>query len=223
MEGVELSKEQNENLSKVLKENPPDFEEGSPAWLLWQQQKEIAEKKDSRGMRWHPLMIRWCLSIYYTSASAYKKLFSNKLSFLKLPHISTLTLCFDEMRIKSNSVYSKSTGRLVGFIEMGSINDEIRKFQDSVKSQNSGNNIEREFASYVLVYMVRGIFSNLCYPFAYFASTGFTAAQLYPCTIEATKVLVSLGFSVRAYVCDGASPNRIFFKLIAARSDDDFY
>ena len=62
MEGVELSKEQNENLSKVLKENPPDFEEGSPAWLLWQQQKEIAEKKDSRGMRWHSLMIRWCLA-----------------------------------------------------------------------------------------------------------------------------------------------------------------
>ena len=81
-EGVELSKEQNENLSKVFKENPPDFEEGSPAWLLWQQQKEIAEKKDSRGMR--------CLSIYYTSASAYKQLSSNKLSFLKLPHISTL-------------------------------------------------------------------------------------------------------------------------------------
>ena len=90
IEGVELSKEQNENLSKILKENPPDFEEGSPAWLLWQQQKEIAEKKDSRGMRWHPLMIRWCLSIYYTSASAYKQLSSNKLSFLKMPHISTL-------------------------------------------------------------------------------------------------------------------------------------
>ena len=35
-------------------------------------------------------MIRWCLSIYYTSASAYKQLSSNKLSFLKLPHISTL-------------------------------------------------------------------------------------------------------------------------------------
>ena len=31
IEGVELSKEQNENLSKVLQENPPDFEQGSPA------------------------------------------------------------------------------------------------------------------------------------------------------------------------------------------------
>ena len=56
IEGVELSKEQNENLSKLLKQSSPDFEEGSPAWLLWQQQKEIAEKKYSRGIRWHPLV-----------------------------------------------------------------------------------------------------------------------------------------------------------------------
>ena len=70
------------------------------------------------------------------------------------------------MRVKSNLVYSKSTGTLVGFMEIGSINDKFLKFQDSMESQNSGNNIEREFASYVLVYMVRGIFSNLCYPFA---------------------------------------------------------
>ena len=61
---------------------------------------------------------------------------------------------------------------MVGFTEMGSINDEFRKFQDSVESQNSGSNIEREFDSYVLAYMIRGIFSNLRYPFAYFASTG---------------------------------------------------
>ena len=59
--------------------------------------------------------------------------------------------------------------------------------------------------------------------FAYFASTGFLAAQLYACTIKATKVLMSLRFSVCAYVCGGASPNHKFVKLIAARSDDDFY
>ena len=37
------------------------------------------------------------------------------------------------------------------------------------------------------------------------------------------KVLISLGILVRAYVCDEASPNRRFFKLMAAGSDDDFY
>ena len=71
------------------------------------------------------------------------------------------------MRIKSNLDYSKSTGRLVGSTEIWNINEEFRKFQDNVESQNSGNNIGKEFASYALVYMVRRIFSNLCDPFAY--------------------------------------------------------
>ena len=112
---------------------------------------------------------------------------------------------------------------MVGFTEMGSINNEFRKLQDSVKIQNSGNNTKRESSRYVLVYMVRGIFRYLSYSFANFASTAFTGAQLYPCPIEATKVLISLGFSVRAYVCDGASPYCKFLKLTAAGSDDDFY
>lgn len=29
--------------------------------IFWQQQVEAASKKNARSMRWHPLMIRWCL------------------------------------------------------------------------------------------------------------------------------------------------------------------
>ena len=70
--------------------------------------------------------------------------------------------------------------------------------------------------------MVRGLFSKLCYPFAYFASTGFTSAQLYPCTIEATQVLESIGFLVCAFVSDGASPNRKFYKMMVQRDEGMF-
>ena len=31
--------------------------------IFWEQQVEAASKKDSRSMRWHPLMIRWCLHL----------------------------------------------------------------------------------------------------------------------------------------------------------------
>ena len=68
-----------------------------------------------------------------------------------------------------------------------------------------------------------GLFCNLYNLFVYFASTGFTAVQLYSCVIEATKVLMSLEFLVRAYVCNGASPNCKFFQLITSGSGDDFY
>ena len=31
--------------------------------IFWQQQMEAASRKNARTMRWHPLMIRWCLSL----------------------------------------------------------------------------------------------------------------------------------------------------------------
>lgn len=31
--------------------------------LFWKQQCEAASKKNYRNMRWHPLMIRWCLDL----------------------------------------------------------------------------------------------------------------------------------------------------------------
>ena len=134
----------------------------------------------------------------------------SKLDSLLCFFIKSFTLCFDEIRIKSNLFYCKSTDRLVGFTEMGKINDEFRKFHDSLESQNSGNNKEREFASYFLIYVDRSIFSNLCYPFAYFASTGLTAAQLYPSALEAIKVLLSLGFSVGDMFVTGFHPTDNF-------------
>ena len=41
-------------------------------------------------MRWHPLIIRWCLSIFYVSPAAYKQIASKRNKFLALPHINTL-------------------------------------------------------------------------------------------------------------------------------------
>ena len=40
-----------------------------------------------------------------------------------------VSLLFDEMKIQSNLVYKKSTGKIVGFVEMGDINEEISQFQ----------------------------------------------------------------------------------------------
>lgn len=129
-----------------------------------------------------------------------------------------VVLSYDEMQIKSDLVYRKSTGQMIGFTDMGDINEEFRLFQSEVETSESSNELnfsyKREFATHVVVYMVRGIFSNLCYPFGYFASLGLSSAQMYPCTIEATRVLTALGFYVRAYVSDGASPNRKLYKIM---------
>ena len=200
-----VKNDEHEFFEEIMSNATCDFEEDSPQWLLWEQQKKQLQKKDSRGMRWHPLIIRWCLSLHYTSAAAYRQLTSKKLNFLKLPHPDTLrryaqfttptsgfnpeiierlvgesdlaklkefqknvVLSYDEMQIKSDLVYRKSTGEMVGFTDMGNINEEFRIFQTEAESLIDGGEVEfsykREFATHVIVYMVRGIFTKLCQP-----------------------------------------------------------
>ncbi|XP_057290356.1 uncharacterized protein LOC130613056 [Hydractinia symbiolongicarpus] len=249
-ECIHVDDEQHEFIKNIVcnEETCPEIPEGSPQWLLWEQQKEMASKSSPNGMRWHPLIIRWCLSLYHHSPAAYKHLRNPNLNFLKLPHIDTLkkyinftdpmcgfnpdvierlivdskiatlddhqknvSLIYDEMKIKADLVFRQSTGQLVGFTDMGDINDELVEFQK--RAEGSSEN-DRHFASYVIVFMVRGIVSSLVYPFGYFASLGFTSDQLYPCVWEATYVLEAIGFYVRAFISDGASPNRKFYKIM---------
>ena len=44
--------------------------------------------KDSRQIRWHPLMIKWCLNVKLRSTSAYAAMRNS--GFLKLPRERTL-------------------------------------------------------------------------------------------------------------------------------------
>ena len=39
--------------------------------IFWQQQKEAASKKHKCQIRWHPMMVRWCLHLKFISSSAY--------------------------------------------------------------------------------------------------------------------------------------------------------
>ena len=75
-----------------------------------------------------------------------------------------VSLIFDEMKIKSGLVFSKETVKLVGFCEMGEINDEIEKFSKAMESQAAAEKqslepgSDRNIAKYVIVFMMRGIF-----------------------------------------------------------------
>ena len=52
------------------------------------------------------------------------------------------------MKIKSGLVFSKTTGKLVGFCEMGEINDEIEKFSKAMESQAATEKQSLETRSY---------------------------------------------------------------------------
>ena len=91
-ESVDVTPEQNSVLTKLAQDGQPDvlrcWPQNSPQRLLWEQQLKHSKVKGPSGMRWHPTMIRWCLSMFLKSPAAYKQLASS--GFLHLPSQSLL-------------------------------------------------------------------------------------------------------------------------------------
>ena len=90
--GVNVSDDHLELLKNLIESHELLFDDNTPQSLLWNQQKEFASKYNSRGMRWHPLIIRWCLSIYHSFPATYRQLSNKNLGPLNLPHINTLLM-----------------------------------------------------------------------------------------------------------------------------------
>ena len=65
----------------------------------------------------------------------------------------------------------------------------------------------------MLVFMVRGIFASIDFPYAQFTTRGISGDQLYPVVWEVVKHLECAGLQVHALTCDKASPNRNFFSI----------
>ena len=209
--------------------------------LFWEEQLKARSKQDSRAMRWHPMMIRWCLNMKLLSPCAYTALRSSRL--LKLPSERTLRdythwvkakpgfqsevdsqlkdeafsvpldngngnhlrqyvcLVFDEVKIEEGLVYDKECSKLIGFVELDDISTHLTLSE------------KRQIASHMLVFMVRGLFSSLQFPYAQFPSCNLSGGTLYPLVWECIAHLEMLGFKVLAVTADGASPNRRFFQL----------
>ena len=117
---------------------------------------------------------------------------------------------FDEMKIKSGLVFSRSTGTIIGFTELGQISDEIDSLERSLQKDRKK---VRPLATHVLAIMIRGFFNHFNLPIGFYATRSATAEQLFAIIWEAVGVMEMVGFNVHAFVCDGASANRKFFNM----------
>lgn len=113
------------------------------------------------------------------------------------------------MKIHEDLVFNKHTCELIGFVNIGTTNAQIDTIADG--SESSTDN--RSIASHMLLFMVRGMFSNLEFPYAHFSTRGISADSLFPLVWEAVNRLELSGLNVIAFSCDGASPNRKFYKM----------
>lgn len=203
--------------------------------LFWQQQKKLFSRS-ATGVRYHPMIIRFCLSLASKSPSCYEELRNS--GVLVLPSQRRLrdyrnvikpkrgfqkevideliieannyfdvqryvVLLFDEMKVLANLVFDKTTGELVGFTDLGDpeVNFAVLEKLDMV-------------ATHALVFLVRGMCTELKFVLAHFATSGITSVQLMPLFWEAICVLeLTCNLWVVATTSDGASPNRRFYKL----------
>ena len=151
------------DLIKIMKENSltiqNTYPEGSFARLFWEEQLKAATVTNARQIRWHPMIIKWCLNLKLSSSAYYAMRSSG---FVKLPSERTLrdythyfthrtgfqndvdkqlaseinqlslsdakrfvALSFDEMKIKEGLVYNKHSGEIIGYTDLGGINDEL--------------------------------------------------------------------------------------------------
>ena len=131
-------------------------------------------------------------------------------------------LCWDEVKIKENLVFDKHTCELIGFTDLGSINNHLDRVQEQCQSNQSSPS-HKNVATHMLLFMVRGMFTHLEFPYAHFATRGATADTLYPLVWEVVQRLERCGLNVIAFSCDGASPNWKFYKLHSSSSGGVVY
>ncbi len=181
--------------------------------------------------------------------------FSNQVD-QELARVAAITTCtegqkcvvllLDEMHIKEDLVYDKHSGALIGFTNLGDINDHLAKVhiivlntvqrlqqyvytlghipQFSYPHVQFESSMQRKdeavepLAKSMLVLMVRGLIMRLQFPYAQFPCCDLTEEEMFIPFWEAVRRLETIGLKVLAATFDGASPNRRLVKIHALGS-----
>ena len=107
------------------------------------------------------------------------------------------------MKVQEDLVWDKTTGELIGFIDLGDTDLIHATLQNA-----------QQLVTHILVFMVDSIGNPLSYSFATFAINTLTSYQLYPVFWKAVSILeMTCNLKVIATVADGASTNCTFCRM----------
>ena len=247
--GVDFNDSDTKDIEELLDGSMQGFDQNSFQNIFFQQQKKYNMVRNKKNMRWHPVMIRFALSIKYQSTAAYNTLGK----FFKLPSSRLLRdythyvkfktgtdadiidcfkkevtnegfqfdglkigLLIDEIKVKSGLVFHKSTGTLVGFVNLGEANNDMMLLEQSLQKPTIVT--KKEIATHMLVLMSRIITKpSSTFPIAQFPSANMSGGKLYSVVWDTVQVLELNGLHVVSITCDGASANRSFFHISAEK------
>ena len=113
-----------------------------------------------------------------------------------------LILLLDEMKIHEDFVWDKHRGDLIGYVDLGNTGLNCAALKDP-----------DEFASHVLVFLVRSIVNPMKFTIVNFATKNVTATQLFPLIWKAVGRMLEerCKLKVMAVTSDGATANRTMY------------
>ena len=103
-------------------------------------------------------------------------------------------LLLDEMYIREDLVYNKHSGKLVGFVNLGDLNNHLLEFERSLQGERESDT--PVLAKTMMSFMVKGVFTALRYPYAHFPSERLTRELLFQPFWEAVYHFERMGFKV---------------------------
>ena len=145
-------------------------------------------------------------------------------------HEKYVFILMDEMHLRENIVYDRHTGlfshmsciiytracsilhcagSLIGFVDMGDINNHLQAFAQSLSSEK----YSAPLATTMLVFMVCALRTQLKYPYAQFPCNSLSSDEIFDPFWTAVSRLQGLGFKVMGLCCDGLAANRRLFSL----------
>jgi len=99
----------------------------------------------------------------------YFKMYMQNVQLILLRYV---VIAFDEMKIREDLVFDKTTGEITGFVDYGqqSLDQRFATLKEECMKHQPLK--QKTVATHMLTIMVRGIFFKLNFPFAHFATTG---------------------------------------------------
>ena len=208
--------------------------------LFWEEQKKYLSSS-KKGVRYHPMIIRYCLGLASKSPAAYDEIrYDEKTNsgFVILPSRRRLRDYKNYIRPEQgfnkhvinelrDIVLKFEPAEKYGVLLM----DEMKIQENLVWDKHTGDLIgfvdlgdtelnyatlqkSDEIATHVLVFLLRSIVNPLKFSLANFATTSVSSVQLFPLFWKAVGILEdSCGIKVVGVTSDGASPNRSMYQM----------
>ena len=204
--------------------------------LFWEEQTKYNSMKSAKSVRYHPMIIRFALSLSMKSPAAYEEL--RRSGIMVLPSKRTLTdyknattpcvgfnpgviadlvkICKDFTELDKFVVLSFDEVKIQSGLIFNKHTGKVIGFVDLGDEDMNSATLSKptNMATHVLSFHLRNFYGQLKFNMGFVATDGAIAHQIFPLFWKAVGILeVTCKLKVIAAVCDGASPNRKFMKM----------